>query len=525
MTMAPTGQLAEASSKVEVRFGTTQRQRRATVAFRIILVIPQFFVLYFVGIGAFFVTVIGWFAALFTGRLPESMAKFLLGYLRWSTRVVAYTYLMVDTYPPFTLEPDPTYPVDVVVTTGRLNRAAVLFRIILAIPAAILTALLGYGLGIFAIITWIATLVVGEMPDSFFGATAAVIRFQARYSGYITMLTSEYPSDVMGDKGPGGSNDQISASGTVEAAPVAPPPYGTYGQTPSWGAVPPGTAAPAPPPPGAYPAPPTAGVVPPPPPPPPPGSYAPPPPPPSIDLEADATIPESFGAPTGPPPAGDAAMPPPPPPGPMPPPPGAVMPPPSGMPPPPPPGALPPPPPGSYGFIPAGFVGLRWPLLLSKGARVLVVVWIVLGAIVGVVYFTSIGNISSSVNSIDQTIARDNTHNAYNALASATDTFKTQTQACGSSPELQCLEQADSTWATAIQAYGAQLSAIPYPSSAQSDADAAQAAARQASTVVTALASSSDAAAYSAASQNPDFQSSLNNVDSTYNELIQALGG
>jgi len=153
MTMAPPSQLAETSSKVEVRFGTTQPQRRATVFFRIILAIPQFFVLYFVGIGVFFVAIVGWFAALFTGRLPESIAKFLLGYVRWVTRVYAYAYLMVDTYPPFSLDPDPTYPVDVVVTTGRLNRAAVFFRFILVIPAQILSALIAIGTEVFGLIT------------------------------------------------------------------------------------------------------------------------------------------------------------------------------------------------------------------------------------------------------------------------------------------------------------------------------------------------------------------------------------
>jgi hypothetical protein len=189
MTMAPPSQLAETSSKVEVRFGTTQEQRRVTVLFRLILVIPQSIAVFFVGIGAFFVTIVGWFAALFTGRLPESIARFLLGYVRWSTRLYAYEFLLVDSYPPFSLDPDPTYPVDVIVTTGRLNRAAVLFRFVLAIPAWIVTTVLNYGLLVFSFITWIVTLVNGKMPDSFFGATAAVIRFEARTYAYVVMLT------------------------------------------------------------------------------------------------------------------------------------------------------------------------------------------------------------------------------------------------------------------------------------------------------------------------------------------------
>jgi hypothetical protein len=41
---------------------------------------------------------------------------------------------MTDRYPPFTLEPDDNYPVWLAAQPGRLNRWAVLFRIILVLP-------------------------------------------------------------------------------------------------------------------------------------------------------------------------------------------------------------------------------------------------------------------------------------------------------------------------------------------------------------------------------------------------------
>ncbi len=572
MAMAPPSQLAETSTKVEVRFGTTQPQRRVIVGFRLILVIPQYFVLFFVGIGVFFVAIVGWFAALFTGRLPASIAKFLLGYIRWSTRVSSYAFLMNDTYPPFSLDPDPTYPVDVVATTGRLNRAAVFFRIILAIPAGIVASLLSQGLFWFGFITWIVTLVNGTMPDAFFGASAAVLRYQARYYGYLLMLTSFYPSDVFGDKDAWGNKLESTVSGTFGAPPVAPAPYGGYGQAPAWGATPQGAYAPAPPPPppGSYP-PPPAGTVPPPPPgsyPPPPGSVPTPPPFPST-ADGQATIPDSFGAPspapgavtpggmpptvgdqppaevsadptpipgampppppTGamPPPPPFGAMPPPPPPDAMPPPPGAVVPPTYGAVPPPPPGAMPPPPPGAYGAVPAVPPTFGWPLVLTKGARVLTVILIVIGAISFVVNRSST-HFSFSFNTIESSIARDGVNAAYSSLATATNTFKSQTQSCTNQPNsdaLQCLEQADSTWANAIQTYESALSVLVYPSSAQSEADAAQAAARQASATVTTLANSPDIQAYTTMTQSPSFRASLSNVDTTYNELISALGG
>jgi hypothetical protein len=81
-----------------------QRRRRLTVAFRLLLVIPQGFVLSFVSLAAFVVLVWGWFVCLITGRWPEDSRSFVIGWMRWSFRVSGYTQLLVDDYPPFGYE-------------------------------------------------------------------------------------------------------------------------------------------------------------------------------------------------------------------------------------------------------------------------------------------------------------------------------------------------------------------------------------------------------------------------------------
>ena len=77
---------------------------RLTVLFRIFMVIPQYIVLDFVGIAAGVLLLIAWFAVLFTGRWPEGMRQFCIGYYRWSIRLQAYFFLITDVYPPFSLE-------------------------------------------------------------------------------------------------------------------------------------------------------------------------------------------------------------------------------------------------------------------------------------------------------------------------------------------------------------------------------------------------------------------------------------
>jgi len=171
---------------------------RLTVAFRILLAIPQFIVLFFVGIAAFVLTVIGWFAALFTGRLPDGIAGFLAGYVAWNTRVYAYVYLLVDDYPPFAFDA-PRYPVRIELRPGPLNRLAVLFRVFLMIPAAIVSAVAGAGLGVFVFLIWLIVLISGRMPPPVFEASAAVLRYGMRLQAYTSMLTSAYPKRLFGD--------------------------------------------------------------------------------------------------------------------------------------------------------------------------------------------------------------------------------------------------------------------------------------------------------------------------------------
>ena len=177
------------------------QQRRGTVLIRWILLIPHYVVLYFLGIGFSVVQFIGWWGALFTGRLPEFAVSFLSGYMRWTTRVQAYGLLLTDQYPPFSLEDEPGYPVRIELPPpGKLNRLAVLFRVILAIPASLLNSLVAFGAAtIVAVIAWVITLITGKLPTPLHQAYTAVLRYTTRVSCYLCLLTAAYPAGLFGD--------------------------------------------------------------------------------------------------------------------------------------------------------------------------------------------------------------------------------------------------------------------------------------------------------------------------------------
>ena len=77
---------------------------RLSIALRLIYVIPHVIVLLFVILAWGFTTIAAWFVILFTGAYPKALFDFGVGAMRWRLRVEAYMLLMVDDYPPFSLD-------------------------------------------------------------------------------------------------------------------------------------------------------------------------------------------------------------------------------------------------------------------------------------------------------------------------------------------------------------------------------------------------------------------------------------
>jgi Domain of unknown function (DUF4389) len=193
------GSAPRTGDEILVAYAEPSRQNRLTVLVRVLLAIPHLITLIVLGLIGFFVLVISWFAALIMGRLPGGFARYLAGLLRWSARVYAYLFLLTDEYPPFELA-DSDYPVRVSLAPGRLNRLAVLFRIILIIPAGIVLNALLSGLFVALVVVWLIVLIMGRMPVTLYRSVAVAHRAWARYTGYSYLLTATYPWGMFGDK-------------------------------------------------------------------------------------------------------------------------------------------------------------------------------------------------------------------------------------------------------------------------------------------------------------------------------------
>jgi hypothetical protein len=168
------------------------RRSRLTVFFRLLLAIPHFIVLYVLGIVIEVVLFVAWIAGLILGRLPDGLHDFLAGYLRYLTRVSAYVLLLADPWPPFSSRP---YPIDVRIDPPQQqNRLTILVRLLLAIPAGIISAVFRVVNTLLAMFAWFYCLAVGRMHEGMRNLSAWMLGYEAQTYGYTFLLTSRYPS-------------------------------------------------------------------------------------------------------------------------------------------------------------------------------------------------------------------------------------------------------------------------------------------------------------------------------------------
>jgi hypothetical protein len=221
---APAGDRPPPTYPVDVTGRMEERPSRWLWLVKWLLLIPHYIVLFFLWIAYFVVTVIAFFAILFTARYPRELFEFNAGVLRWTWRVGFYGYsaLGTDRYPPFSLDRG-DHPAEIEVPyPERLSRGLVLVKWwLLAIPQYIVVAVLagnwsyGWGSGdwgwwtswstygwgptggglisILVLFAALALLFAGRYPRGLFDLVVALNRWVFRVIAYATLMRDEYP--------------------------------------------------------------------------------------------------------------------------------------------------------------------------------------------------------------------------------------------------------------------------------------------------------------------------------------------
>jgi hypothetical protein len=171
------------------------------------LVIPHYVVLFFLWIAFTVVSVIAFFAILFTERYPRALFDFNLGVLRWTWRVAYYSYgaLGTDRYPPFSLGEEPGYPARLDIAYPEcLSRGLVLVKWwLLAIPHYLVIGFFAggwhlgwWGGGLVALLTLIAAVIMAfteRYPPDLFDLILGLNRWVLRVAAYAFLMTDTYP--------------------------------------------------------------------------------------------------------------------------------------------------------------------------------------------------------------------------------------------------------------------------------------------------------------------------------------------
>jgi hypothetical protein len=164
-----------------------------------LLIIPHLFVLCFVALGAFFVGIYGFFAVLFTGRWPRGAFDYLVGTVRWAYRVAAYSHLMVDAYPPFSMADDPDYPVRLTIEyPEHVANWRPLVQWLLAIPYLFIAAVLYWVTGLMSIVAFFTILFTKQIPRGLFELMVPGLRWNLRGTVYAYFMNERYPPFIWG---------------------------------------------------------------------------------------------------------------------------------------------------------------------------------------------------------------------------------------------------------------------------------------------------------------------------------------
>jgi hypothetical protein len=186
------------------------------------LAIPHVVVLAFLWVGFVVMTIIAFFAILFTGRYPRGIFDFNVGVLRWTWRVTYYAFyggVGTDRYPPFSLQREDAYPATLDIDyPERLSQGLVLVKWwLLAIPHYLVLGLLiggvaTYGIsertgawevyrgawsgGLLGLLTFIAAVILlftSRYPRSLFDLIVGFNRWIYRVAAYAALMTDTYP--------------------------------------------------------------------------------------------------------------------------------------------------------------------------------------------------------------------------------------------------------------------------------------------------------------------------------------------
>ncbi len=183
----------DVSHPIALSAAEEERRSRLTVFFRLPLAIPHLVWLTLWGVVARSRAIVAWFAALFTGRIPNALHRFLSAYVLYSVHVSAFLWLIANPFPRASWRARQLSDRPRISERERQNRWITGFRLFLSLPAMVISSALGGALFAAGFLGLVRGAVHGRMPRGLARMGSYAVRYSGQAYGYALLLTDRYP--------------------------------------------------------------------------------------------------------------------------------------------------------------------------------------------------------------------------------------------------------------------------------------------------------------------------------------------
>lgn len=187
------------SYPVELRLDTPAEVANWRPLVHWVLAIPHLLIVNVLSNLACVLAFVSWFIIVFTGQLPEGIARLQYALLRYEARTYSYLLWLREPYPAFEFDMNPGDPgtdpvrVDITPQLENRNRLTVGLRLFWIIPILVFTIAVTV-VAVFAlVIAFFAVVFTGRWPEGVRRFIVNAGRLMVRVNAYARLLVDDYP--------------------------------------------------------------------------------------------------------------------------------------------------------------------------------------------------------------------------------------------------------------------------------------------------------------------------------------------
>lgn len=186
---------------------------------RLVLFLPPYLVMQFVGYVLWVVLAFGWMAVFWRKKYPDWAFTAVTGAFGYQARAMAYGTLVTDRFPSLSKETSPVTLDYDFPAPGELSRwRVILWKSVLLVPHLVALSALVIANTAVTVIAWFGILVTGNYPRGLFQFSVGVQRWNWRLAGYFASFNDRFPPFALADEASPASNGVVVANGIVGAA-------------------------------------------------------------------------------------------------------------------------------------------------------------------------------------------------------------------------------------------------------------------------------------------------------------------